>query len=73
MRSFTIWRWHLHEVYVRNNGEMHSLWGAVDHEGEVLELFASEARGQGHECTPAVPTTRTGHGDVRADKDAIEV
>ena len=44
MRAFTHWRWHLDEVYVRINGEMHYLWRAVDHEGEVLESFASKTR-----------------------------
>jgi putative transposase len=44
MRSFTHWRWHLDEVYVKINGEMHYLWRAVDHEGEVLESFASKTR-----------------------------
>jgi hypothetical protein len=27
---------------VKINGEMHYLWPAVDHEGEVLESFASK-------------------------------
>src|ERR1035437_9493750 len=44
MRSYTHWRWHLDEVYVKINGEMHYLWRAVDHEGEVLESFASKTR-----------------------------
>ena len=44
MRAFTHWRWHLDEVYVKINGEMHYLWRAVDHEGEVLESFASKDR-----------------------------
>jgi putative transposase len=44
MRSFTHWRWHLDEVYVKINGEMHYLWRAVDHESEVLESFASKTR-----------------------------
>lgn len=26
------------------NGELHYLWRAVDHEGEVLESFASKIR-----------------------------
>ena len=26
------------------NGEMHYLWRAVDHEGEVLEVFATKHR-----------------------------
>ena len=44
MRSYTHWRWHLDEVYVKINGEMHYLWRAVDHEGEVLESFATKTR-----------------------------
>jgi putative transposase len=44
MRAHTHWRWHLDEVYVKINGEMHYLWRAVDHEGEVLESFASKTR-----------------------------
>ena len=41
---FSQWRWHLDEVFVRINGEMHYLWRAVDHEGEVLEVFATKRR-----------------------------
>jgi len=37
-------RWHLDEVFVRINGEIHYLWRAVDHEGEVLEVFATKRR-----------------------------
>ncbi|MBC7667711.1 MAG: IS6 family transposase [Gemmatimonadaceae bacterium] len=44
MKAFTHWRWHLDEIYVKINGEMHYLWCAVDHEGEVLESFASKTR-----------------------------
>ena len=43
-RSYSCWRWHLDEVFVRINGEMHYLWRAVDHEGEVLEVFAAKRR-----------------------------
>jgi putative transposase len=42
--SYSRWRWHLDEVFVRINGEMHYLWRAVDHEVEVLEVFASKRR-----------------------------
>ena len=38
------WRWHLDEVFVKINGEQHSLWRAVDHEGEVLESFVTKSR-----------------------------
>ena len=43
-RSYSQWRWHLDEVFIRINGEMHYLWRAVDHEGEVLEVFATKQR-----------------------------
>jgi putative transposase len=42
--SYSRWRWHLDEVFVRINGETHYLWRAVDHEGEVLEVFATKRR-----------------------------
>jgi len=41
-RSYSQWRWHLDEVFVRINGETHYVWRAVDHEGEVLEVFARQ-------------------------------
>jgi len=41
---YSLWRWHLDEVFVRINGETHYLWRAVDHEGEVLEVFATKRR-----------------------------
>ena len=44
MRAHTHWRWHLDEVYVKINGEMRYLWRAVDHEGQVLESFATTRR-----------------------------
>ena len=44
MRQHTHWRWHLDEVYVKINGELHYLWRAVDHEGEVLESFVTKTR-----------------------------
>ncbi len=37
MRPRTHWQWHLDEVFVKINGQMHYLWRAVDHEGEVRE------------------------------------
>lgn len=43
-RNWTQWRWHLDEVFVRINGETYYLWRAVDHEGEVLEVFATKRR-----------------------------
>ncbi|QZP07655.1 IS6 family transposase [Caenibius sp. WL] len=44
MRGFRHWRWHLDEAYVRINGEMHYLWRAVDHEGEILESYVTKTR-----------------------------
>lgn len=43
-RAFSNWQWHLDEVFVKINGETHYLWRAVDHEGEVLEVFATKRR-----------------------------
>jgi putative transposase len=43
MRS-SRWRWHLDEMFVKINGEVHHLWWAVDHEGEVLERFVTRKR-----------------------------
>ena len=42
--SYSNWRWHLDELFVQVNGETHYLWRAVDHEGEVLEVFATKQR-----------------------------
>jgi putative transposase len=44
MRGLRHWRWHLDEMYVKLNGEMVYLWRAVDHEGEVLESYATKTR-----------------------------
>jgi transposase-like protein len=43
-RLYSQWRWHLDDVFVKINGETHYLWRAVDHEGEVLEVFATKRR-----------------------------
>jgi len=45
--SFSLWRWHLDEVFGRINGEQHYLWRAVDQEGEVLESFVTKRRDRG--------------------------
>ena len=44
LRAHRQWRWHLDEVSVKINGEMHYLWRAVDHEGEILESYATKTR-----------------------------
>lgn len=43
-RSYSGWCWHLDEMFVRINGKRYYLWRAVDHEGEVLEVFATKRR-----------------------------
>jgi len=43
-KFYSNWTWHLDEVFVRINGELHYLWRAVDHEGEVLEAFVTKRR-----------------------------
>ena len=42
--SHSNWRRHLDAVFVRINGEKHYWWRGVDHEGEVLEVFATKRR-----------------------------
>ena len=42
--SYSPWRWPLDEVFVRINGKTCCLWPAVDHEGEVLEVFTTKRR-----------------------------
>ena len=44
LRAMPQWRWHLDEVFVKIDGEMHCLWRAVGHEGEVFEGFATKDR-----------------------------
>ena len=44
MKGFRQWKWHLDEVYVKINGEMHYLWRAVEQEGEVLESYVTKTR-----------------------------
>ena len=40
--SYSNWQWHLDEVFVKINGEIHYLWRAVDHGGEVLESYVTK-------------------------------
>ena len=44
MRHLRHRRWHLDEMFVKINGVKHSLWRAVDHEGEVLESVVTKRR-----------------------------
>ena len=43
MCGFRHWRWYLHEMYVKLNGEMVCLRRASDQEGEVLESYVTKA------------------------------
>jgi putative transposase len=42
--NYSNWRWHLDEIFVKINGELHYLWRCVDHEGGILEAFVSKRR-----------------------------
>ncbi|CUH42730.1 IS6 family transposase [Ruegeria atlantica] len=44
LRTFSKWKWYVDEVFVKVNGKRHYLWGAVDHEGEVLEAVVTKRR-----------------------------
>ena len=37
-------RWHLDEVYLSINGKLQYLWGAVDQDGEVLDILVQPRR-----------------------------
>ena len=63
MRGFRQWRWHLDEMYVKLNGEMVSLWRAVDHEGEVLESYITKTRDKAAALT-FIKKTLKRHGQV---------
>ena len=66
MKAFSLWQWHLDEVFVKINGRQHYLWRAVDHEGEVLEsLRDQDARPQGRTEIPqeSAAATRLARGD----------
>ena len=40
------WRWHIDQVFVKINGELHYLWRAVDQKGTVLDCYVSKKRDQ---------------------------
>jgi putative transposase len=44
MRSYSQWRWHLDEVFVKVNGKLCYLWRAVNHKGEILEGVVTAKR-----------------------------
>ena len=43
-KQYTHWKWHLDEVFVKINGELHYLWRAVNQEGEVLKTYVTKKR-----------------------------
>lgn len=55
------WRWHMDEVFVKINGELHYLWRAIDHEGEVLECYVSKHRNK-DEALKFLKKTMRKHG-----------
>ena len=61
-RFYSLWRWHLDEVFVRINGKTHYLWRAVDHEGEVVEVFVTKRRDRraSRRTPPATGPARSG-------------
>ena len=44
LRVWPQWQWHLDEMFVEIRGEIHYLWRAVDHGGEVLETCVTKTR-----------------------------
>ena len=44
LRSQTGDKWHLDEVFLRINGELHYLWRAVDQHGNVLDILVQGRR-----------------------------
>jgi putative transposase len=65
MRQHTHWRWHLDEVCVKINGEMHYLWRAVDQEGEVPESFVIKTRDKAA-ALPFLKKALKRHGSPKA-------
>jgi putative transposase len=44
-KSYSQWRWHLDEVFVRINGEMHYLWRGRGSRGGGIKKFSSPSAG----------------------------
>ena len=44
LRAGNFSRWHVDEFFVKVNGEVHYLWRAVEHEGEVAGCVARRIR-----------------------------
>jgi len=54
------YRWHLDEMVKRIAGQRMYLWRGVDHEGEVLGMFAASARRSGGVAADALAAEETG-------------
>ena len=44
LRCYPTGRWHLDEVFVKTNGDRHSLWRAIGREDELLERYVTRCR-----------------------------
>lgn len=44
LRTFSKWKWHVDEVFVKVHGRRHNLWWAVDHEGDELAAVVTKRR-----------------------------
>ena len=44
MRSHSNWQWLLDKAFVNFDGDLHCVWRAADHEGEVLESYIVKRR-----------------------------
>lgn len=64
-RNHSNWAWHLDEVLVKISGELHYLWRAVDHEGEVLEAYVTRRRGR-HAALRFLPKAMKRYGNPKA-------
>ena len=42
--NFSLWRWHVDEVFVKINGATHYLWRAVDQHGDVVDILVQSRR-----------------------------
>ena len=53
------------EVFVKINGEVHYLWRAVDHEGEVLESYVTKRRNK-HAALSFLKKVMRKHGSPKS-------
>ena len=67
-QSYSNWRWHLDEVFVRINGETHYLWRAVDHEGRSARGLRHETAGSPG-CTSVYQTCDEAVRSAEDDRD----